>query len=284
MSIEQEPLANIWTPPEGYYETRAESEVDPALHLVGRILVSAATIVMYGRPKIVTSPGFDEASPQFKDGNIIIGSVHRDEWDTVSLPSAIERAGIHHARPIGKGELLGVHPILSWGLHGLGMIGVNRKYPDIDGLNHAQNRILKRGGVITNYIEATRVHNDVLNVHKVARGIVFAAAANDSLIVPVGIAGLSSERVGKKPDVKVLAHDKRSKFGLGPRFVFAFGDPLRLGPLPEFEQTDEGELTRQGKSAMREETNIRAEIVRLAVQRAHETAYAVRGSSLEIKS
>lgn len=286
MAFEQEPVSKSWMPPEGYYEQRAESDVNPYLHFAGRFLVSAATIAMYGRPKVVTSAGFEDARPQFDHGNIIIGSVHRDEWDTVALPSAIERAGIHHARPIGKGELLDIHDALTWTLHGLGLIGVNRKNPDIEGLNHTQESILGRKGVITNYIEATRVHTDVLNVHKVARGIVFAAAANDSLIVPVGIAGLSSERVGQKTEQRIIARDKRARFGvsrfrIGPRLVFAFGDPLRLGPLPEFEQEKAGALTRAGKSALREETNIRAELVRKAVQKAHETAYLVRGSSLE---
>lgn len=283
MAFEQDPANNSWMPPEGYYEQRAESDVNPYLHFAGRFLVSAWVLASMGRPRVVTSAGFEEARPEFEQGNMIVSAVHRDELDTVMLPSALERVGIHHARPIGKGELLDINPNLSWTLHGLGLIGVNRKNPDHEGLGHAQARILERGGIVTNYGEGTRVHKDVWDVSKFKRGIAMAAAPLNSLIVPVGIAGLSSERIGEKPKQKVIARDKRAPFGFGPKVVFAFGDPFRLGPLPDYDLDKNGDYYRSELSRFNEETKRRTEIIRLAVQRAHSRAYEVRGSILEVK-
>ncbi len=165
----------------------------------------------------------------------------------------------------------------------MGAFGVNRKNPDLKGLELVQSTVLGKKGNITNYAEGTRVHADVERVGKIGRGPVFAAAEHDSIIVPVGIAGLSSEKTGQKPDVKTVKRDKRAPFGFGPKLVYAFGDPLQFGPLPEVTVDEAGRPNRAELIVMSTETKRRAEAIRAGMQTALNLAYETRDRSTKTK-
>lgn len=262
--------------PPDYYQMVAKSEVNTSLHLAIRGVVAVARVAMYGRQKIVATEAFNERREELKSGNVISAAVHRDELDTVWLPSALERVGIHHSRPVAKQELFFINPALTWTLHKLGAFGVNRKDPDMEGLALVQSTVLGSGGNITNYAEGTRVHTDVKRVGKIGRGPVFAAAEHDSIIVPIGIAGLSSEKTGKKPNMKTVQKDKKSPLGFGPKLVYAFGDPLQFGSLPEVEMDEEGNRNRSDLVNLGVETKRRAKIIQDGMQDALDLAYKTR--------
>jgi 1-acyl-sn-glycerol-3-phosphate acyltransferase len=278
----QEP-GKLWIPPENYYEQIGESNTNSFVNFVGRLGVAAYTFVAFGRIQIVTTPGFDEAQPTFPDGNIIVASIHRDERDTVMLPLALERVGIHHSRPVAKSELYMIHPLVSRFFHAAGAFAVDRKNPDFSGLGMAQDRILERGGNITNYLEGTRIRRNTGTVAEVKRSVVFAAAEHDSLIVPAAFAGLSSEIEGEGDNKVKISRDKRSRFGLGSRLVFAFTDPMRFGPLPVAEFDSDGRQTIESKNQVREESKRRAARIRSGMQLALDMAIEYRGSTQEFK-
>jgi len=299
MPIEQQPKVYEWMPPPGYYEGIAQSNVNAPVNFIGRMAIGLYGFVRYGRSKIVTSPGFDAMAEEVAQGNVIVASIHRSGLDTVLLPNVLERVDIHHSRPMSKLELFQKR-LRRLVMHKLGGFAVDKENrADIQGLSIAEAGILRRAdlgdgkrhgflrrkaknGAVTIYAESTRVHNDVLRVNKIKGGVAFAAIENNSLIVPVGFAGLSSEKVGEKPkkvDGKrpkwpTAARDKRTWFGLGgPRLVFSIGDPFRLPALSEEELKDSRAKTRAvatGRTIIIEA--MRAEL---------ENAIKVRGSSLE---
>lgn len=269
--------------PPGYYEMIAQTEVSAPLHVAIRGIVAVARVALHGRQKIVTTEAFDERQDEIRQGNVISAAVHRDELDTVWLPSALESVGIHHSRPVAKEELFCINPALSWTLHRLGAFGVSRKNPDLGGLQLVQSTVLGNGGNITNYAEGTRVHTDVERVGKIGRGPVFAAAEHNSIIVPVGIAGLSSEKTGKKPNITTLRRDKRAPLGFGPKLVYAFGDPLQFGPLPEIEIDKTGSRSRADLANLGVETKRRAKIIQSGMQDALDLAYATRDNPIKKK-
>jgi 1-acyl-sn-glycerol-3-phosphate acyltransferase len=281
--IEQHEAERRWVAPDNYYQQVGESSTNATVNFVGRLGVAAYTAVAFGRIQIVTTPGFDEARPSFDQGNIMVASVHRDQRDTVMLPLALERVGIHHSRPVAKSELYTYNRALSWFFHAAGAFAVDRVKPDFDGLNLAQDRILARGGNVTVYPEGTRIRQNTHQVADVKRSIVFAAASNDSQIVPVGYAGLSIETEGEGLDRVKISRDKRSRFGIGPRLVFAFGDPLRLGPLPEIEIGPNDKPTVESRNEIRAESKRRAEVIKASMQEALDLAAEHRGSTQEFK-
>ncbi len=279
--ITPQETGRLWVPPENYYEQIGESSTNSFVHYIGRLGVAAYTFVAFGRIQIVTTPGFDEAQPTFPDGNIIAASIHRDERDTVMLPLALERVGIHHSRPVAKSELYTIHPLVSKFFHAAGAFAVDRKKPDFVGLGVAQDRLLERGENVTVYPEGTRIRKNTHEVLEVKRNLVFAAAEHDSQIVPVAFAGLSTETEGEGEDRVKISRDKRSRFGLGPRLVFAFGDPMRFGPLPELITGVDGKTTVESKSAERAESKRRADLIKTAMQQVLDMAIEYRGSTQE---
>jgi 1-acyl-sn-glycerol-3-phosphate acyltransferase len=281
--LEQQDVEKRWIAPDNYYQEIGESSTNAAVNFVGRFAVSIYTAVAFGRLKIITTPEFEEAKPTFDHGNIIVASVHRDERDTVMLPLALERVGIHHSRPVAKSELYTKHPAVSWFFHAAGAFAVDRKKPDFDGLNIAQDRILSRGGNITVYPEGTRVKSNTGQVADMKRSIVFAAASNDSLIIPAAYAGLSTETIGEGPERVKISRDKRSRFGIGPRLLFAFGNPLRFGPLPELEMDASEKATVETRNELRAESKRRAAIIKASLQEVLDLAIEHRGSSQELK-
>jgi 1-acyl-sn-glycerol-3-phosphate acyltransferase len=230
---------------------------------------------------------------ELQAGNNIVASIHRDDLDTVLLPSVLERVGLHHSRPMSKIELF-QNRVVRWGLHKLGAFAVDRNPENVDfeGLRVAQAGILRRkdlngdkrqgffrrkvkNGNETIYPEGTRIHKDTLRVAKIKRGVVMTALENSSYIVPVGFAGLSSEYEGEKPHRKLKAKDKSSWFGIRRRLVFSVGTPFKLEPLSKEASADP-----TGKPAVKE-IRKRMNIVKEAMQDEVDNAYAVRGSSLE---
>ncbi|MCA9346361.1 1-acyl-sn-glycerol-3-phosphate acyltransferase [Candidatus Saccharibacteria bacterium] len=273
-----------WQPDLKYYQRVAESNVMAELHVGARAVVALGRLLRFGRYEIITTPAFDRTD--LSGGNIIVSPVHRDGLDTVLLPSALERVGIRHARPAAKLELF-QNSIMRWTLDGLGAFPVDRKSPNMEGFDLAHAGILSRGGNVTNYAEGTRVHKDVLRVAKVKSGVARAAVANNSLIVPVGIAGLSSE---KDDQGNVIRRDTRSWFGIGPKLVFAFGDPFRL--VSKFASAEVGDIEMAGGDLSSSEQKERdrgmvSELrdmntqIREAMQLALDAAYEARGSGLE---
>ena len=281
--IEQHEIEKRWIAPDNYYQQIGESDTSVAVNFVGRLGVAAYTAIAFGRIIVVTTPGFDEAQPGFNQGNIMVASIHRDERDTVMLPLALERVGIHHSRPVAKSELYAVHPAVSWFFHAAGAFAVDRAKPDFEGLNLAQDRILARGGNVTVYPEGTRVRRNTHQVADVKRNIVFAAASNNSQIIPAAYAGLSIETAGEGLERLKISRDKRSRFGIGPRLVFAFGDPLRFGPLPDLEIGSSGNPTAESKQELRAESKRRAHVIKASLQELLDLAVDRRGSTQEFQ-
>jgi 1-acyl-sn-glycerol-3-phosphate acyltransferase len=281
--IEHQNVEKRWIAPDNYYQEVGESNANATVNFIGRLGVAAYTAVAFGRIKIITTPEFEEARPTFDQGNIIVASTHRDERDTVMLPLALERVGIHHSRPVAKSELYAIHPFVSWFFHAAGAFAVDRKKPDFEGLNQAQDGILARGGNITVYPEGTRVRSNTHQVADMKRSVVFAAASNDSQIIPVAYAGLSTETIGEGPKRIKISRDKRSRFGIGPRLLFAFGSPLRFGPLPEVEMDSNEKATVETKNELRAESKRRAAIIKASLQEVLDLAIEHRGSTQEFK-
>lgn len=261
-----------WTPPEGYYQDIASSNVNVPLHWFARKVVGSAVAVRFGAPKVYATQGVIDAD--FSDGNVIVAATHRHLLDTITFPDAIEKVGIHHARPMSKIELF-QHPVPRWFFHEVGAFCVNRKNSDINGLAEAQRGILQRGGVVTIYGEGTRVTHDVLTVPALKSGLILTAAANDSIIVPAAVAGLSVEKENKR----TVARDARSWLGLGPRLHFAFGDPLKVAlPYPD---ADLRALNRQQRNEQTLAIRFESNRVREAMQAVLSAAYAIRGATPE---
>lgn len=277
-----------WHIPDGYYEDVAQSNVNSLVHLGGRLALAPLTIAMFGRPKIVTSPGFDEAQEEFSDGNIIIASVHRSDWETVIQPATFERVGLHHARPVSKLEPLFQGITRRTVMHNLGAFAIDKRtgYADMEGLQTAANGILQRGGVLNFYFEGTRVTDIPMDVRtgSIKVGGIIAALLNDSLIVPTALAGISKHTEGKGDDKRTIAKDKRSWFGINRPLVMAFEDPFRL-ELPSFdvERLLDTELSRADWRENYKYIKEQAEVIRDAMKKALDSAYSVRGSSLEKK-
>jgi 1-acyl-sn-glycerol-3-phosphate acyltransferase len=158
--IEQAENEKKWIAPDDYYQNVGESDPNRLVNSIGRLGVAAYTAVAFGRIKIITTQGFDEAQPTFQDGNVMVASLHRDERDTVMLPLALEKVGVHHARPVAKSELFTINPFFSWFFHSCGAFAVDRKKPDFEGLGIAQKRLLQRRRNITVYAEGTRIRTN----------------------------------------------------------------------------------------------------------------------------
>lgn len=288
---QQPPKVYDWMPPEGYYEQIAQSNVNAPVNFIGRMAIGLYGFIRFGRSKIVTAPDFNEARDELKQGNVITVSIHRNGFDTVLLPNVLERIGLHHSRPMSKIELF-QNRFSRWAMHKLGGFAVDKTpgKADLDGLRIAQAGILRRAelsekkrsgllrrkirnGYETIYPEGTRVDTDVLNVLKIKPGASIAALENNSLIVPVAFAGLSTEKTGEKPNRVAVARDKRAWFGLGKRLVFSVGKPFRLDPVENWEKLSRGDkvkLIRAGDA-----------MIKAALQAELENAIKVRGSSLE---
>lgn len=277
-----------WDIPEGYYEQVAQSDVNGLVHLGGRMALAPFTTAMFGRPQIVTSPGFDEAQAEFAEGNIIVASTHRSEWETVIQPATFERVGLHHARPVSKLEPLFQGPVRRTLMHNLGAFAIDKRpgHADMTGLQTAVTGILQRGGIINFYFEGTRVTDNPMDVRtrNIKVGGIVAALLNNSLIVPTALAGISKLTEGKGDAKRTLAKDKRSWFGRNRPLVMAFEDPFRL-ELPSFdiERLLDTELSRADRRENYQYVREQTEVIRSAMKKALDTAYRVRGSSLEKK-
>ncbi len=279
-----------WQIPEGYYEHIAKSSPNAFIHWAGRALIAPYRYARYGAPVIDTSPGFDVAQQNgdFGAGNLIITSLHRSGEETVFQPAVFERLGFHHARPLSKKEANMDNPLKRWGMHQLGAFAVDKKNPDIPGVALAQAGILSRGGIVTVYVEGTRIYDDVLSVHTLQSGAIFTAIENGSLVIPHAVAGMSKVRIGEKPHQKTIARDERSPLGRSPHnilrkglpVVYAFGDPIKFDK-PDFTLTLERGSGSRAISQTRKYIAHCAGVLQYGLQTVLDRAYKVRGSSLE---
>jgi hypothetical protein len=79
-----------------------------------------------------------------------------------------------------------------------------------------------------------------------------------------------------------VSRDKRSRFGIGPRLVFAFGDPMKFGPLPPIEYV-RGEAVKESRELQRSESKRRLEVIKTSMQEALDAAIEHRASTQEHK-
>jgi len=275
-----------WEVPQGYYEHIAESDPNSLIHLTGRMLVAPVAIALFGRPEIVTSPGFDIARKDFNKGNIFITSTHRTDWETVIQPATFERVGLHEARPIAKLDPLFQYSILRGAMHGLGAFAIDKRKgkTDLEGILLAQLGILRRGGIITGYVEGTRITKNPLEVADIQMGAIMAAIINNSLIVPTAFAGLSKEKTSEGDKRRTIARDKPSNFGRKIKLVAAFEDPFRL-EQPNFDIDMLGAnprtLSKEQRATKNEYLRDGAIQVKGSMQKALSAAYKKRGNGLE---
>lgn len=282
MAFERDPQTGMWTPGPGYYDQIAESHVYGSLHLHGRLGIAVPTFIFHGRPVVEVSPGFEAAREELAAGNVIIASTHRSNWETVTQPARFEEVGLHHARPVNKVENFQSR-FNHWFMHGLGSIAVDRNNADRAGLIQANSGILRRGGTITFYPGGKRKYKNVLEAEIVQPGIIFTALNNSSLIVPTAVAGMSKEKRGDKAkgNLRVIAHDKKAPFGIGPKVVYTFGTPYRL-EKPSFELQEDLRSLSSGEFAQqRDYLRETARDMQRRLQNMLSWAYAIRGSSLE---
>lgn len=279
-----------WQIPEGYYENIAKSTPNAFIHWAGRALIAPYRYALYGAPVIDTSPGFDAAQENgdFDEGNLIIASTHRSGEETVFQPAVFESLGFHHARPLSKKERNMDHPVVRWGMHQLGAFAVDKKNPDIRAVSATQVAILGRKGIMTIYIEGTRIYDDISRVHTPQNGAIFTAIEKGSLIIPHAVAGMSKMKVGEKPHQRTIARDERAYLGRSPHNVFdkglpvvyAFGDPIKF-EKPDFTLSLERGAGRLAMSRSRAYINECSMVLREGLQTVLARAYEVRGSSLE---
>lgn len=280
-----------WEIPEGYYESVASSNPSRFLHWAGRMVIAPLRYAQYGTPIINTTAEFDryQESGTFDDGNIVLALTHRSALETVAHPAVFEQLGLHHARPITKLESNMEHPVVRWGMHKLGAFAVDKRRPDVRGIAHAQNGVLRRNGIMTVYVEGTRIYQRIDTVAGVELGAVIAAIQNESLIIPQATAGMSKEkRVDEYGNRIVVAQDQKAPFGRRPGkllkkglpVVHAFGDPFRL-PIPDFPFSLERGLGAKNFRRSKDFANEASLVIGQALQRTLDRAYEVRGSKLE---
>jgi len=253
---------DIWTPPEGYYEWVAEKQPNPMLHKAAIVATSTALLARHGRPRIIAP----ESVVELEGGSIIVPT-HRSAIDTLVVPHTAERVGLNYARPIAKGSLFD-NRLLASLMHNLGAFGVKRGAADMDGISLVQKRVLESGGHLINFAEGKRIHQDPLKVAKLHRSIGSIAAVTGRPIIPLGLAGLSESRDDNKD---LIAKDKRAPFGIGPKIVAVFGNPIFAEKLSE--DSDRRDVLRSVKSVMPR--------VATSLQECLDLAYLIRGSSLE---
>jgi 1-acyl-sn-glycerol-3-phosphate acyltransferase len=282
---------NTWKIPEGYYEWVANSNVNAVVHRVGRTVMQPVRYVLHGTPLIEMTEEFDHnrLNGTLAAGNVIITATHRSRLETVTQPEIFEEVGLHHARPVTKVETNMTNPVRRLAMHKLGAFAVDKKRPDVKGVSHAMKGILQRGGIITVYVEGTRIFSDISTVAKVETGAIVAAIQNDSLLIPQATAGLSALKVRDDTGVRTtIARDRKAPLGREPRrlwkpglaVVHAFGDPYRL-PRPDFEFSLERGSGAKNFRQSREFVAGCTEIVRGRLQEVLTQAYSIRGSMLE---
>ncbi len=275
-----------WEIPDGYYENIAQSDVSSFVHLTGRLALAPISIARFGRPVIDTTEAFEEARPQFGDGNIIIASTHRSDWETVLQPAVFERVGLHHARPIAKLEPMFQPRWMRYVMHKLGAYAVDKRpgHSDNLGLQTAASGILQRGGILTYYMEGARMTENPNIVESVKPGGVISATVNDSLVVPTSFAGISKLTEGKGEDKINVARDEPSMFGRQRKLVAAFGDPYRL-EQPGFDVdmllANPRKLDKSQRGEYFDYLREQSEVVRVSMQTVLDRAYELRGSYLE---
>lgn len=263
MSNPEKKKVDSWSPPENYYQDRANQEVDPKMHRFG---VWATSLILSARHGLIEVYAPEETLNH--TGGAILSPVHRSEIDTVLVPEAAERVGLHHAQPMAKGGLFS-NRLAAFFLHRLGAFGVRRGDADLAGINMASEAILERGGNLTIYDEGTRIHKDTSKVSKLSRSSGIIAAKTGKPLIPVGIGGLSKEKDGKK----VIRQDKIAPFGFGPPVVVVFGSPIYAIPDYEKFKTSKRAEFMAGKQA--------TETLAVSLQQCLDRAYEIRGSSLE---
>jgi len=279
-----------WHIPDNYYEEIATNGPNSFIHWAGRALIAPYRYAMHGSPVIDTTAGFDlmRSNGEFEPGNIIIPATHRSGKETVFQPAVFEAVGLHHARPLSKKEKNMDHPAMRWGMHQLGVFAVDKKSPNVQGVAEAQRRILLGGGIITVYVEGTRIYTNIDRVAILQKGAIFTAVENDSLIIPHAVAGMSTVKVGESPNRRVVARDQLAPFGRNPKnilkkglpVVHAFGTPFRFDK-PGFKLSIDRAAGREVVGQTREYMNECAVILRNKLQIVINRAYEVRGSMLE---
>ncbi len=285
------PTHEGWKIPEGYYEHIAQSNVSGIVHWAGRMVVAPLRYANYGTPIVDTSPEFEryQASGTFTHGNIIITPTHRSALETVTHPAIFEQLGLHHARPITKRESNMDHPVVRWFMHRLGAFAVEKKSPNVQGVSLALNGILNRGGIATVYVEGTRIHSAIEHVAPIETGAIIGAIQNDSLIIPLATAGMSSIKKSMQDGKRiVIAQDQKAPLGRNPHqlwrrglpVVHSFGDPYRL-PRPDFEFSLERGRGVKVFRQSREFVHHASDELRMRMQAVLTRAYALRSSMLE---
>ncbi len=280
-----------WEIPEGYYESVATSSPSRFLHWAGRMAVAPLRFAQYGSSVVDTTAEFDryQTSGTFASGNIIMTLTHRSALETVFHPAVLESLGLHHARPISKLDSNMENRVKRWGMHKLGAFAVDKRRPDVRGIAHAQKGILSRNGIMSVYVEGTRIYQNIDSVANVELGAVIAAIQNDSLIIPQASAGLSKEkRLDEQGHLIEVARDQKAPFGRSPKnflkkglpVVHAFGDPFRL-PIPDFPFSLERGHGAKNFRRSKDFAHDASILVGKAMQRTLDRAYELRGSKLE---
>lgn len=297
------------------YENLALTKINGTFHAMGRIVLNAYTAVRMGSVVIDVSDEFNALKGELLMGGNVLTPTHRDDLDTVLLPCVFEKVGLHHSRPTAKEDLTHLNPAIdrvAWRVaQKWGAFPFRRGSKDFSGMNRLKSIVLDPEqrvrnekmskirkvladrsdrfkylpGNITDYNEMTRVTDDVLNVKREGSGVVHTAGEYDSWIIPFGQAGLSKvknpikDENGKK---HTLYKDKKSWFGIRERMVVSVGAPFKLGKLHNLDEYRAGRLAGEALEEFRMEIARRSEIVYDSMQVAHERAYEIRGSSLEV--
>ena len=267
-----------WVPTPEDYEKIAKKSAIPAVHFLGRTLVSAYTMARYGRPRLFVSQSFLDTDRS--DSPSAILAPHRGGFETIASPAVFERAGLHHARPAAKLELF-QNLLMRQGMIWLGGFPVARSSLSQDAYFAAQREMHEKGDITWTYGEGKRIHKDVSRVATIKVGAARAVLESDCYIIPVGVAGMSSEKEGDGDDRYVVARDKRSILGLGPRLVYYIGDPFKLARLTTPLDVPRSEMIRDERRLQDNELRKSALVIQDSLQIAHDVAYQLRGSTLE---
>lgn len=211
-----------------YYEHVARSAVNAPFHFVASKAIAAALAVQQGPLRVVVPDAV-----RCMDGPAVVAATHRSWLDIPLFVQATERAGLHHARPMAKGQWFR-NRFIGWVFHEWGAVALDRNKPNLNGINLAFGAFLDAGNSVLAFTEGTRVQTDTGTVLRPKRTALVLAGQHRVPIVPLAIAGIS---VG----------DKRRPAGLGLPVVAVFGEPIVLPSVAAGETPSPRELLKQAR-------------------------------------
>lgn len=245
---------------DAYYEAAAESKVNNPFHEFARTLASGGLRIAHGKLRMYVPPSVRD----LKGRASVVAALHRSSSDIPDSVKITEEAGFHNTRPLAK-EKYFENPFIAWVFQEWGAVAVDRKRPNLNGVNKFGAGALAAGNSLLVYTGGTRIKTwhkdgaltglDTRVAEKPKATAAFLAIQNQVPLIPLAFAGLAD-------------NDERRPFFLGKPVVGVMGDPI----MPELWTPDQDGAQRAAISQAR---SMSAEL-HTAQQAALDIAYIIR--------